>query len=84
MNKLLLNESPLIILPSLASKIGLNEAIFTQQLYYWLEKSSTYFDEKKWVYKTVEEWEEEFPFWSNSTIKRVIGSLKKMVTTHPI
>jgi len=77
MNKLLLNESPLIILPSLASEIGLNEAIFTQQLYYWLEKSSTYFDEKKWVYKSLKEWEKEFPFWSNSTIKRTINSLKK-------
>ena len=33
MNKLLLNESPLVILPTLASKIGLNEAIFAQQFY---------------------------------------------------
>jgi len=77
MNKLLLNESPLIILPSLASKIGLNEAIFVQQLHYWIQKSSTYFDNKKWVYKTTKEWENEFPFWSNSTIKRAINSLKK-------
>ena len=78
MNKLLLNESPLIILPSLASKIGLNEAVFLQQLHYWVQKSITNIDKQNWVYKTVEEWEEEFPFWSNSTIKRVIGSLKKM------
>ena len=77
MNKLLLNESPLIILPSLASKFGLNEAIFLQQLYYWLQKSSTFFDNQKWVYKTLKEWEKEFPFWSNSTIKRTINSLKK-------
>jgi len=77
MNKLLLNEHPLIILPSLASAIGLNEAIFLQQLYYWLQKSSTLFDNKTWVYKTLKEWEKEFPFWSNSTIKRTIGSLKK-------
>ncbi len=77
MNKLLLNEPPLIILPSLASVLGLNEAIFLQQLHYWLLKSTTLFDGKKWVYKTVEEWEKEFPFWSDSTIKRAVGSLKK-------
>ena len=77
MNKLLLNESPLIILPSLASEIGLNEAIFLQQLHYWILKSSTTFDNKKWVFRTTKEWENEFPFWSNSTIKRAINSLKK-------
>jgi len=77
MNKLLLNEAPLIILPTLACAIGLNEAIFIQQLYYWLEKSSVYFDNRKWVYKSLKEWENEFPFWSKSTIKRVISSLKK-------
>ena len=77
MNKLLLNESPLIILPSLASAIGLNEAIFLQQLHYWIQKSSVNFDNKNWVYKTSKEWENEFPFWSKSTIKRAINSLKK-------
>ncbi len=77
MNKLLLNEAPLIILPTLACAIGLNEAIFIQQLYYWLEKSSVYFDNKKWVYKSLKEWENEFPFWSKSTIKRGYILLKK-------
>jgi len=77
MNKLLLNESPLIILPSLALEIGLNEAIFLQQLHYWMLKSSTNFDARNWVYRTTKEWEKEFPFWSISTIKRIISSLKK-------
>ena len=77
MNKLLLNEPPLMVLPTLASVLGLNEAIFLQQLYYWLLKSSTYFENRKWVYRSIKEWEDEFPFWSNSTIKRVVNSLKK-------
>ena len=77
MNKLLLNEPPLIVLPSLAFSIGLNEAIFLQQLHYWIQKSSTNFDGKNWVYKTPKDWEKEFPFWSKSTIKRAINSLKK-------
>ena len=77
MNKLLLNEPPLMILPTLACALGLNEAIFLQQLHYWLLKSSTYFDNRKWVYKSLKEWEDEFPFWSKSTLKRTINSLKK-------
>jgi len=77
MNKLLLNEPPLIVLPSLASAFGLNEAIFLQQLHYWLQKSAIEIENKKWVYRTMNEWENEFPFWSYSTVKRAIGSLKK-------
>ncbi len=38
MAKLLLNEQPLVVLPELACKIGLNEAIILQQLNYWLHK----------------------------------------------
>ena len=76
MNKLLLDESPLIILPSLAMAIGLNGAIFLQQLHYWLEKVTTCHNHQKWVYKTLEEWAKEFPFWSEATIKRVIKMLK--------
>jgi len=77
MNKLLLDEHPLIVLPTLACVIGLNESLFLQQLHYWLLKSTTIFDNQKWVYKTIEEWEKEFPFWSKSTLKRAIASLKK-------
>ena len=35
MSKLLLNEQPLLIMPTLASKIGLNESIVLQQIHYW-------------------------------------------------
>ena len=35
---LLISEPPLQVLPSLAVKIGLNEAIVLQQIHYWLLK----------------------------------------------
>jgi len=76
MNKLLIKESPLLILPSLAVAIGLNGAIFLQQLHYWLEKVTILHNNQKWVYKTLEEWIKEFPFWSETTLKRVIKILK--------
>jgi hypothetical protein len=76
-SKLLINESPLVILPSLAVQIGLNEAIVLQQLHYWLHHAKTHHDGKKWVYKTVDEWKSEFPFWGDSTIKRAFASLRQ-------
>lgn len=74
---LLINEPPLQVLPTLAKKIGLNEAIITQQVHYWLQRSKNQRDGFTWVYKTYPEWQEEFPFWSESTIKRTITSLEK-------
>lgn len=77
MSRLLINEPPLQVLPSLAKEIGLNEAIMLQQMHYWLLKSANEFEGAKWFYKTLEEWQTEFPFWSAMTIRRTLGSLEK-------
>ena len=74
---LLLNENPLIIMPTLAVHIGLNEAIILQQVHYWLLKSDKLEDGRKWTYNSYESWREQFPFWSVATIKRTISSLEK-------
>ncbi|MDQ1000403.1 hypothetical protein QFZ28_000803 [Neobacillus niacini] len=39
MSTLLINEAPLMIVPSLAVKIGMNEAVVLQQIHYWLSIS---------------------------------------------
>ncbi|WP_249366800.1 hypothetical protein [Neobacillus rhizophilus] len=39
MSKLLINENPVMIIPSLAVKIGLNEAVILQQIHYWVHGS---------------------------------------------
>lgn len=78
MSKLLISEPPLVILPSLAKAIGLNEAIFLQQLHYWLLSSEHAHDGSKWVYNTLEDWQKQFPFWSVMTIRRTITSLKSL------
>lgn len=77
MSKLLIDSEPLQVLPQLAVKIGLNEAIFLQQLHYWLQKSRHEHDERRWVYNTFEEWQAQFPFWSLATMKRIAASLVK-------
>jgi len=75
---LLLKVKPLVVSPELASRIGLNEAIVLQQICYWLEDttSGVEYDGKRWVYNTIEEWTEQFPFWSEKTVKRALTSLK--------
>ncbi|MCM3079611.1 DnaD domain-containing protein [Brevibacillus invocatus] len=75
-NNFLLDEAPLVILPSLAVQIGLNEAIVIQQLHYWLQKSTNIRDRQKWVYNTYKEWQEQFPFWSEITVRRVLTGLE--------
>ncbi|MBM4764819.1 DnaD domain protein [Bacillus sp. B15-48] len=77
MSRLLVNEAPMMLLPKLAAKIGLNETIFIQQLYYWLNESKHVHDGHRWVYNTYEDWHDQFPFWSISTIRRIIAKLEQ-------
>ena len=76
MSRLLIQESPVMIIPSLAVKIGLNEAVVLQQIHYWLGISKHKIEGRTWVYNTYEEWRKQLPFWSVSTIKRTIHSLE--------
>lgn len=78
MSRLLVNESPVMIIPSLAAKIGLNEAVVLQQIHYWLGISKHHIEGRTWVYNTYEEWQKQLPFWSVSTIKRTIRSLEML------
>ena len=61
-------------------KIGLNEAIVLQQLHYWLRDTNSGMecDGVRWIYNTTEQWLEQFPFWSESTLKRAFASLKTL------
>ena len=76
MSKLLINESPLQVQPSLAMAIGLNEAIFLQQLHYWMGTSRHNRNGKKWIYNTYSDWLLQLKYLSLPTLKRTIKSLK--------
>ncbi len=73
MSNLLVAEEPLVILPSLATAIGLKEAIAVQQLHYWTVKMNP---EDGWIYNTIEDWKGQFPFWPPRTIRRVWSTLR--------
>ena len=78
MSKLLIQESPLQVLPTLAKVIGLNEAIIVQQVHYWLTgKSGKVIEGRRWIYNGYKEWREQFPFWSDDTITRAFRSAEK-------
>lgn len=71
MSKLLLDEKPLQVLPSLAVALGsLDEAVILQQLHYWLEKSNNVRDGYKWVYNTMNDWQKQFPWIKSVTTVR--------------
>ena len=76
MSNLLINEPPLQVLPSLAVKIGLAEAIVVQQIHYWLQRAKPMDDGLRWVYNSVTEWEKQFPFWHRNTIANHLKSLR--------
>jgi hypothetical protein len=79
-NKYLLDEPPLQLLPTLAKLIGLHEAIILQQIYYWQilnqKTGKNYRNGYHWTYNTYEDWQAQFPFLSLSTIKRTINRLE--------
>jgi hypothetical protein len=77
MAKLLIDEPPLQLLPTLAALIGLNEAIVIQQLHYRLQLLRESREDRKCVCECYEDWRQQFPFWSASTIKRAFISLEK-------
>ena len=79
---LLFDEHPLLISPILAKELGnLNEAVFVQQLHYWLESKKqfgkNYYDGRYWVFNSYEEWVKQFPWMSVPTLRRTIDSLVK-------
>lgn len=74
--KLLIDEVPLQLLPSLVNLVGMNGAVFLQQLHFRSLISRSEAEGHVWVYKTYSEWTEEFTFWSNNTIRRIIKDLE--------
>ncbi|HBQ26669.1 MAG TPA: hypothetical protein DD791_09790 [Syntrophomonas sp.] len=78
----LFNQVPLLVNVELACILGLNESIVLQQVHYWVEKNKkegrNFKDGYVWTYNTYNDWQEQFPFWSDSTIKRIFSKLEKM------
>lgn len=79
-SSLLINESPLQVLPSLAVALGnINEAIILQQIQCLLKDPKSGRVDKngqKYIRSTFEEWHGQFPWLSVRSIKERFKSLK--------
>ena len=77
--KLLIDDQPLQVLPSLAESIGLNESLVLQQIHWLLSRSKKKISGKYWVFNTYEEWRDKhFRFFSLSTVRRTIKNLEDL------
>lgn len=77
--KLLINEPPLQVLPSLAEAIGLNEAVVLQQVHYLMNYAKFTFENKRWLYNSYEQWQSTtFRFWSIRTLQRIFLRLEEL------
>ena len=66
---------------NLAKKYGLEEAIFLENLIFWVIRNranqTNYFDGRTWTYNSVRAFNVLFPFWTTKQIRRVLDSLLK-------
>lgn len=74
-SKYLLEEKPITFHSTLACAIGINEAILLQKINLWLNCKPHNSERKSWIYNTYKSWQEQLPFFSESTIKRAIKNL---------
>lgn len=75
--KLIIDQTPLLLIPELAVKFGINGALVLQQLHFRLNSSPLKEDGYTWYQHTYESWMKQFPFLSLTTIKRTILKLEK-------
>lgn len=80
MSNLLTDESPQVYHPTLATWVGLNEAIFLAQLNYILTKNDKvgkFADGRKWYRDKPHDFVVKyFPFWDEGIVKRIIDNLR--------
>lgn len=78
MSKLVAGSRALVIPVDLAAEVGLNEALFLQQVHYMIEsKLGEVHRGQRWIFNTFEQWAEVFPFWSKRTIERIVKKLRE-------
>ena len=79
MSRLLINENPLVISPTLVMELGSFEAAaFLQQLHFWVGVSQHYFNGRPWVYNNTDQCVEMMRGTvSKRSIERIISDLKK-------
>lgn len=76
-SRALIPEPPLLVLPSLALAVGLNEAIVLQQLHFLTHGRRPGRDGFKWVEMGNADMQHTFPFLSRNTLWRAVNVLRE-------
>jgi len=76
-SSLLINESPLQALPSLACLVGITGAIILQQIHYWLLISEHNIEGETWIYNSYDSWAKQFKWLKPRAIQKQILMLEK-------
>lgn len=80
MSNKLINERPLLVLPSLVLVVGMERAIALQQLHFILHSDSRFVecrDSKVWVELSYAKWHKwSFPFWKPETIRKLFSRMR--------
>jgi len=83
----LMDEYPHFFYPTLAERIGLNEAIVLQQIHSWVtiyQKDPRRYAEKHyhdghwWIWNSYPEWHEKLPYFSEHTVRRALDHLREL------
>jgi uncharacterized phage protein (TIGR02220 family) len=75
--KLLIEENPLFVLPSLAMAVGVDKAMLLQQLHFRLAYHGVKRDGHMWYCQKLSHWSRQLPFFSEAKIKRLFQQLEK-------
>lgn len=76
-SKLLINEPPLQVLPTLARVLDVNKAIILQQVQYWIATSGHEINGELWIYNSYSEWSLQFPWLTPRGVRWHIKGLEK-------
>jgi hypothetical protein len=77
--KLLIQEPPLLVLPTLARHFGVNEAMVLQQVHFLAQRANAYHRAGYgWVFNSYTGWLPHFPFLSLATLKRTFRRLERL------
>ncbi len=78
---LVFQEPPLFVVPTLAKKIGLEESVVFQQLFFLLQNpknGKVLSDGERYIFNTYEGWTEHFPWLGERGLRRVFGALEEL------
>ena len=75
----LIDEAPLLVLPSLAASIGLENAVVLQQLHWLLEnhRDTAEIEGQRWIRRSTAEWEAQFRWASGKVLRRIFAELRE-------